>query len=139
MPLDVHLVTPEREVWSGDAEMVVARGVEGEVGILAGHAPLLVQLAIGPLRLQIEGGTWETAVVDGGFLHVSTEEGTTRVDVLATSGEMANEIDLAAAEHRRREAEARLQTYDTEVMEAEIEAAKADLAKAVARITLVGR
>ena len=56
MPLEVHIVTPEREVWTGPAEMLVARGVEGEVGILAGHAPMLVQLAIGPLRIHQEAG-----------------------------------------------------------------------------------
>ena len=52
MSVDVHLVTPEREVWAGEAETVIARGVDGEVGILAGHAPMMVQLAIGPLRIQ---------------------------------------------------------------------------------------
>jgi F-type H+-transporting ATPase subunit epsilon len=56
MALEVHVVTPEREVWSGEASMVIARGVEGEVGILAGHAPLLVRLAIGALRIQRDDG-----------------------------------------------------------------------------------
>ena len=51
MPLDVHVVTPERELWSGEASTVVARGVAGEVGILSGHAPMMVGLAIGPLRI----------------------------------------------------------------------------------------
>ena len=75
MALEVHVVTPEREVWSGQATEVIAHGVDGDVGILAGHAPLLVHLAIGPLQIQEEDGTWLKAVVDGGFLHVSTEEG----------------------------------------------------------------
>jgi len=51
VPVDVHVVTPQREVWAGEAEMVIARGVDGEVGILGGHAPLLIQLAVGPLRI----------------------------------------------------------------------------------------
>ena len=93
MALDVHLVTPEREVWAGPAEMVVAHGTDGMVGILAGHAPLLIRLAIDVLRIQLEDGRWEVAVVDGGFLHVTNDEGSTRVDVLATSAEMAGEID----------------------------------------------
>jgi F-type H+-transporting ATPase subunit epsilon len=87
VPLDVHVVTPEREVWAGPATEVIAHGVEGDVGILTGHAPLLVQLAIGPLQVQQEDGSWVRAVVDGGFLHVSTEEGETRVDVLATNAQ----------------------------------------------------
>jgi F-type H+-transporting ATPase subunit epsilon len=88
MPLDVHVVTPEREFWSGEAAMVIAWGVEGEVGILPQHAPLLIRLAVGPLRIRMDG-TEEAAVVDGGFLHVTTTEGITRVDVLASSAEMS--------------------------------------------------
>jgi F-type H+-transporting ATPase subunit epsilon len=88
VPLDVHVVTPEREIWSGEATMVIARGVEGEVGILPQHAPLLIRLAVGPLRIRMDG-TEEAAVVDGGFLHVTTTEGVTRVDVLASSTEMS--------------------------------------------------
>ncbi len=64
MAVDVHVVTPQREVWAGAAQMVIARGVAGEVGILGGHAPLLIRLAVGPLRIQEEGGQELRAVVD---------------------------------------------------------------------------
>ena len=94
MTIDVHLVTPEREVWTGSANEVVARGVEGDVGILTGHAPLLIRLAIGPLQILLGDGGWLRAVVDGGFLHVSTEEAETRVDVLASGSQLEDEIDL---------------------------------------------
>jgi F-type H+-transporting ATPase subunit epsilon len=136
VPVEVHIVTPEREIWSGEAEMIVARGIDGEVGILAGHAPLLIQLAIGPLRIFHEGGEPEVAVVDGGFLHVSTEAGETRADVLATSGEMANEIDLAAVRSRKERVEARLR--GGEGAEAEIAAAETEVRKANARLTIAG-
>ena len=56
MSLDVHIVTPEREVWAGEVQELIARGVDGEVGILGGHAPLLVQLAIGPIEEAAEKG-----------------------------------------------------------------------------------
>jgi F-type H+-transporting ATPase subunit epsilon len=92
--VDVHLVTPDREVWTGASNEVIARGIEGDVGILTGHAPLLIQLAVGPLQIQLEDGSWLRAVVDGGFLHVSTEEGVTRVDVLASGSQLEDEIDL---------------------------------------------
>ena len=88
--LEVFLVTPEREVWSGEATMVIARGTEGEVGILAGHAPMLIHLAEGPVRIQ-HGGGEEQANVPGGFLHVSTDEDVTRVDVLAESVELGSQ------------------------------------------------
>ncbi len=87
MAVEVRVVTPEREIWSGQAEMVIARGVEGEVGILGGHAPLLIRLANGPLRIRT-GDRQEVAVLGGGFLHVTTDEGRTRVDVLASSAEL---------------------------------------------------
>jgi F-type H+-transporting ATPase subunit epsilon len=130
MALDVHVVTPEREVWSGQADMVVARGTEGEVGILTGHAPMLIRLAIGALRIHMQDSA-EAAVVDGGFLHVTSGEGGTRVDVLATHAEMAGEIDLRAAQVRVEELRRRLEEHrDVE--------AEADLAKALARVHLAG-
>jgi F-type H+-transporting ATPase subunit epsilon len=128
--VEVHVVTPDREVWSGTVELLVARGVEGMVGIMSGHAPLLIQLAIGPLRMQEEGGRWEEAVVDGGFLHVSSEGGTTRADVLADNAELAGEIDLDAS--RRRLEELRAQAVDEND-----ETAKTEIAKAEARVALV--
>jgi F-type H+-transporting ATPase subunit epsilon len=129
--LDVHLVTPEREVWAGTAQMVIARGTDGEVGILSGHAPLLIRLAIGPLRIQDESGTWQVAVVDGGFLHVTSTEGDSRVDVLATSAELSDEIDVAAAQARADELQARLRDEDDAGV-------RTELAKALARAGVGG-
>jgi len=134
MPLEVHVVTPEREVWSGPAEMLIARGVDGEVGILAGHAPLLVQLAIGPLRILREGAEEIAAAVDGGFLHVGTHEGVTRADVLAAHAELRDEIDVEAARRRVDE----LQNHDTHVAEADLAASKAELQRALVRVNLAG-
>ena len=98
--VDVHVVTPEREVWAGPAQMVVARGVEGELGVLAGHAPLLVRLAVAPLRIEREDGSWDSMVVDGGFLHVTSGEDGTRVDVLANGADLAADVDREAARAR---------------------------------------
>lgn len=130
MAVDVHVVTPEREVWSGQATMVIARGVEGEVGVLAGHAPLLIRLAIGPLRIQHDGEE-VSSVVDGGFLHVTTTEGVTRVDVLAPSASLASEIDVERERRRVSELERRIAEQDG----AE---AHTELAKALARVNLRG-
>jgi F-type H+-transporting ATPase subunit epsilon len=128
--LQVHVVTPEREVWAGQATEVVAHGVDGDVGILAGHAPLLVQLAIGPLQVQEEDGTWLKAVVDGGFLHVSSEEGTTRVDVLATNAQLEGEIDVDAVQRRLEQLRSGPADDD--------EHAKTEIARAEARLALTG-
>jgi F-type H+-transporting ATPase subunit epsilon len=130
MTVEVHIVTPVREVWTGDVQELIARGVDGEVGILGGHAPLLVQLAIGPLRMLTEAGETR-AVIDGGFLHVSTHEGATRADVLAAYAELEQEIDVEAARARLAELEGRSIEDDDEV-------AKGEIAKATARIKLAG-
>jgi F-type H+-transporting ATPase subunit epsilon len=131
MALDVHLVTPEREVWTGEATMVVARGVEGDVGVLPGHAPMLITLAIGPLFIH-QGDRVQGVAVDGGFLHVTSRGEETRVDVLAEHAELQDEIDLSAAERLRDAAEERLSQHtDAE--------ARADLAKALARIRARGQ
>jgi F-type H+-transporting ATPase subunit epsilon len=131
MALEVHVVTPEREVWAGQARMIVARGVEGEVGILPGHAPLLIRLAIGALRIEGQDGAWAAAVVDGGFLHVTSGGDGTRVDVLASFAEMAKEIDAHVAEMRLEQARQR-------VAERDDVGARAELARALARVNLVG-
>ncbi|MEX1264709.1 MAG: F0F1 ATP synthase subunit epsilon [Actinomycetota bacterium] len=154
--VEVHVVTPEREVWAGDAQSVIAHGVDGEVGILTGHAPMMVQLAIGPLRILREGEPELRAVVDGGFMHVTsaatlagtgapegagTEAGTsgTRVDVLASSAELADDIDIEAARARAAELEERLsQRRDTDRAEAEVAAIEAERTKALARINIAG-
>lgn len=91
--LQVHIVSVEREVWSGTAREVVARTTEGDIGVLPGHAPLLGQLADGgSVRVLSEGGELVVAV-HGGFLSV-TDEGVT---VLAELAELAEDIDTGRA------------------------------------------
>ena len=83
--LEVHVVSPEANVYSGEADMVVARGTDGMVGIMPGHAPMLIELAEAPVRL-FDGMTERASIeVQGGFLHVTPGEEVTRVDVLAES------------------------------------------------------
>jgi F-type H+-transporting ATPase subunit epsilon len=106
--LEVHVVSPEREVWSGEADMVVAKGTDGDVGILAGHAPMLVSLAVHPVRIK-EGTRQHLILVDGGFLHVTSTEETTRVDILAEHAALPAEIDVAAARARAEELQHRVE------------------------------
>ncbi|WBB79475.1 F0F1 ATP synthase subunit epsilon [Micromonospora sp. WMMD882] len=85
--LHVELVAVEEKVWSGEAEMVVARTTEGELGVLPGHAPLLGQLAEpGQVRIKLAGGEQVAYDVAGGFLSVSAEG----VTVLAESATPAS-------------------------------------------------
>ena len=91
--LYVELVAADREVWSGEASMVIARTLDGDLGILAGHAPLLGVLANGPVQIRSTDGEAVIAAVLGGFLSVSDD----RVSILAEVAELAEEIDEAAA------------------------------------------
>jgi F-type H+-transporting ATPase subunit epsilon len=119
--LEVHLVTPEREVWAGEADMVIARTTEGELGILPGHAPLLGKLKISALAIK-SGGETEWAAVDGGFIHVKNN----RVDILGEQAELEEEIDVERERRRRDEASAKVgQEEDDEAQREEV--AKADV------------
>jgi F-type H+-transporting ATPase subunit epsilon len=121
--LQVSVVSPEREVYTGEADMVVARGREGEVGILPGHAPMLVELAIAPVRI-IEGDRdRQKILVDGGFLHVTSGEEETRVDILAEYAILPEEADAARARARAEELQRRLEEREDE--ETAVELAKA--------------
>jgi F-type H+-transporting ATPase subunit epsilon len=127
--LEVHLVTPEREVWAGEADFVTARGVDGDLGVLPGHAPLLAALAVGPVFID-SGGSRTAVAVDGGFLHVAHEDDVTRVDILAERALLSEELGQDDAESRERRAE-ELRSEDR-LDEAREERAKATVRRRVA-------
>lgn len=92
--LDVHIVSVEREIWSGDARQVTARTTEGDIGVLPGHAPLLGQLAEGGVvEITREGGEALLLAAHGGFLSV-TGDG---VSILAEYAELSSDIDVERA------------------------------------------
>ncbi len=98
----LELVSADRMVWSGEATMVITRTIEGEVGILANHAPLLGVLAPGTVEIRTVDSSPMIAFVDGGFLSVANN----RISVLAERAEIADEIDLSDAQRELEEAEA---------------------------------
>lgn len=98
--LEVELVAADRVVWRGEATMVIARTVDGELGVLPHHTPLLGVLTDGPLQIHQDGGERVVAVVHGGFLSVADN----RVGVLAEEATLAEDIDLAEAERMLAEA-----------------------------------
>lgn len=101
--MQVDIVTPERKVYSEQAEMVMARTVEGEIGILPGHSPLVGTLQIGVVRVQKDGQ--ETAIaVSGGFMEVNPQHTT----ILAETAELPTDIDVERAEAAKKRAEERL-------------------------------
>lgn len=126
--LSVEVVSAERIVFTGEANMVVAPGSLGVLGILPKHAPLLTSLSPGVLRIQQDEGEVVLAV-SGGFLEVSND----RVEVLTDAAERAEEIDLARAEEARRRAE-RVLEEQPRGRGTEWEAAEAALRRSLARL-----
>ena len=132
MPLRLDIVTVERLIYSGEVDMVIAPGIEGEMGILPHHAPLMTVLQPGELRAR-KGGEEYSLVVSGGFLEVRPD----RVIVLADAAERAEEIDIARAEEAKRRAEQQLaERYTPEVDAAR---AEASLRRALIRLKVAGR
>jgi F-type H+-transporting ATPase subunit epsilon len=100
MAMRLDIVTIERRVFSGDVDMVVAPGIEGELGILPSHAPLITVLAPGVLRIT-QDEAQEVFAIGGGYLEVLDN----RVTVLADTAEHSSEIDIARADEARERAE----------------------------------
>jgi F-type H+-transporting ATPase subunit epsilon len=105
MPLQLDIVTPEKLAYSDEVDAVTLPGIEGELGVLPHHAPLVSTLGFGELRIR-KGGTEESFAIAGGFLQVLPD----KVIVLAETADMASEIDLGKAQEARREAEKALES-----------------------------
>jgi F-type H+-transporting ATPase subunit epsilon len=96
-----EIVTAERTVFEDDVDMVVAPGIEGQLGILPKHAHMMTALTYGELVLHRQGLPDEYIAIGGGFMEVGPDH----VTILADSAERAEEIDIAQAEEARRRAE----------------------------------
>jgi F-type H+-transporting ATPase subunit epsilon len=127
----LDIVTAEGVVFSEDVDVVVAPGVEGQLGILPHHAPLMTMLQPGELRAR-KGGEEFSLAISGGFLEVRPD----RIIVLADAAERAEEIDIARAEAAKRRAEELLRQHPPEVNAAQAEAA---LRRSLARLKVVER
>jgi F-type H+-transporting ATPase subunit epsilon len=94
-PLHVELVAADRLVWSGEANMVIARTTEGDIGVLPNHAPTLSLMVDGIVEVTTDNNEVWVAAVDAGFLSVADN----RVSILSEHAEMSHEIDLERARH----------------------------------------
>ena len=127
----LDVVTAEGAVYSEDVDVVVAPGVEGQLGILPHHAPLMTVLQPGELRAR-KGGEELILAITGGFLEVRPD----RVIVLADAAERAEEIDVARAEEAKRRAQEQLRERTPGV---DLFRAEAGLRRALARLQVVQR
>jgi F-type H+-transporting ATPase subunit epsilon len=125
--LQVELVSPERILHRGEAEMVVARTTDGEIAFLTGHAPFIGALGIGTVKIVGGDAGEQRAAVHGGFVEVSQD----RVSILSDVAELADQIDAERARRALEAAETRSRAED----DAEAEAA---LRRARVRLELAG-
>lgn len=114
----LEVVTPERVVYSGEVNMVIARGVVGDLGILPNHMPLVTPLKIAPVRVKTEGDKETQIAVSGGFMEVRGD----KVTVLAEAAELPEQIDVERAKAALNRAEQRLRERhpDVDIQRAEL-------------------
>jgi F-type H+-transporting ATPase subunit epsilon len=132
MPLQLEIVTPERLAFSDQVDAVFCPGVEGELGVLPHHAPLLSMLGVGELRIR-KGSDEEFFAIAGGFVQVRPD----KVVVMAELADLSSEIDLEAAEEARNEAERAIRAGFDEP--ADLERARAAMERALLRIRVAER
>jgi F-type H+-transporting ATPase subunit epsilon len=120
MTLQVELVAPDRILYSGEAEMVICRTVDGgDIAFLTGHAPFIGALAIWEVRIKTASGDDEVAAVHGGFVEVRDS----RVIILSDVAELASQIDVERARRAKEQAEELLRHQHDAQCEAELERA----------------
>lgn len=125
--MTVEVVTPERVVYSGQAEMVIARGVQGDLGILPNHMPLVSPLKTAPVRIKTEGEKEVKMAVSGGFMEVRGD----KVTILAETAELPGDIDVERAKAAKDRAEKRLAEKYAEL---DVQRAERALQRAMARL-----
>ena len=130
--IKLDIVTAERSVYSDNVDIVIAPGVDGELGILPRHAPLMTMLQPGALIAR-KGTEEYVLAISGGFLEVRPD----RVIVLADSAERAEEIDIARAEEAKKRAEKLMSEKYTPGVNAGV--AEAALRRSLVRIKVAER
>ncbi|MEH6576197.1 MAG: F0F1 ATP synthase subunit epsilon [Amphritea sp.] len=132
MAMTVHcdIVSAEEEIFSGLIEFVSVTGSLGDLGIYPGHAPLLSELKPGPVELKKQGGEQEVFYVSGGFIEVQPH----KVSVLADMALRATDINEAAAEEAKKQAEHAMADQSSEL---DYSRATAQLAEATAQLRTI--
>jgi len=122
--LHVEVVTPDGEVYRADVAMVILPGVDGELGILPRHQPIVTLLGVGETRVKDIDGTWEYIATGIGYAQVLFD----KVLVVVDHGELAGAIDLRRAEEARQRAQDRLQEHRDPGAQAEVDFFRAEQA-----------
>ncbi len=130
-PMQLEIITAERQVYSGEVDAVVAPGLEGQLGILPHHAPLMTALRPGELTIRKDGAE-NFLVVTGGFMEVLGD----RVTILADAAEQSDEIDEQRAQVAMERAQEQVRNRESDL---ELESALHSLRRAEVRVNVVRR
>ena len=131
MPMQLQIITAEREVFSGEVDALVAPGIEGQLGILPRHAPLMTILQPGELMVR-SGGEESFLALSGGYMEVLGNQ----VIILADAAEDVDEIDESRAQAAMEQAQQRIANRESDV---ELAQAVASLRRAQVRVTVARR
>lgn len=129
----LEIVTPERKVYAEQVNMIVAKGVQGELGILPNHIPLVTPLKIAYVTVKKQGAKDQFIAVNGGFMEVRKD----KVVILAESAELPEQIDVDRAKAAKERAQQRL--ADTKQAHVDFKRAEAALQRALNRIDVSGK
>lgn len=127
----LEVLTPERKFFCGEAEEVIFKTVDGEMGVLAKHAPTVVAIDVGILKIKADG-KWIEALVTEGFAQIMPD----KVVLLTDTAEYPEEIDINRAKEAKKRAEERLQKQLSQI---EYVRSKAALARAMARLKITNQ
>ena len=131
MPMMLEIITAERRVYGDEVDVLIAPGIDGQLGILPHHAPLMTMLQPGELTIR-KGGQDTYLAVTGGFMEVLANQ----VSILADACERSEEIDETRAQEAMRRAQDRV---DNQQSEMDLQQAMASLRRAQVRLDLVRR
>jgi F-type H+-transporting ATPase subunit epsilon len=127
---NLTIVTPDKDFFNGEAEMVIVRSVEGDMGILRNHEPVVAPLAIGMVRIKKPGESFEDAACSGGFVNITEDE----VTIITDAAEWGHEIDVDRAKAAAERAKGHMESKGEHV---DVLRARVGLARAMNRINLV--
>lgn len=130
MPIKVDVITPEKLVFSDRVDFIAAPAVDGEIGILPHHTPLLTRLGVGELRFKKGGAVSNRMAIAGGFLEVSEDNS---VNIFAETAELSSEIDLERARLAAQVAKEKL-TSSKDLTAEELAQVEASLTRALTRL-----
>ncbi|MBP1992594.1 F0F1 ATP synthase subunit epsilon [Paenibacillus eucommiae] len=128
----LEIVTPERKVYAQNVRMIIAKGSEGELGILPNHIPLVTPLRIAPLTVKREDGKTDFIAVNGGFMEVRKD----KVVILAESAELPGDIDIERAKSAKERAQGRVSGKKDQI---DLIRAEHALQRALSRIEVYGK